>query len=102
MFILNIFVNIFITSGSGQAAVVIPILAPVADIIGMSRQTMILAYNLGNGLSNYILPTASSLMGILGMGNVPYDKWMKFMWKIFFIWVAVGCAMMIAQMIHYT
>ena len=103
MFILNIFVNVFISSGSGQAAVVIPILTPVADMIGMTRQTMILGYNFGDGLSNYVLPTVGSLMGILGMGNVPYDKWMKFMWKLFLLWVLLGCIlMMIAQGIGYS
>lgn len=101
MFILNILVNVLISSGSGQAAVVIPILVPVADMIGMTRQTAILAYNFGDGLSNYVLPTVGSLMGILGLANVPYDRWMKFMGKLFGIWVLVGCILMvIAQLIH--
>ena len=101
MFFVNILVNVLISSGSGQAAVVIPIMIPVADMIGMTRQTAVLAYNFGDGFSNYVLPTVGSLMGILGMANVPYDRWMKFMWKLFLIWVAVGSVMMmIAQMIH--
>ncbi|WP_252198012.1 Na+/H+ antiporter NhaC family protein [Clostridium sp. MCC353] len=101
MFLVNILVNVLISSGSGQAAVVIPIMVPVADMIGMTRQTAVLAYNFGDGFSNYVLPTVGSLMGILGMANVPYDRWMKFMWKLFLIWVAAGCVMMmIAQMIH--
>lgn len=101
MFIVNILVNVLISSGSGQAAVVIPIMIPVADMIGMTRQTAVLAYNFGDGFSNYILPTVGSLMGILGMANVPYDRWMKFMWKLFLIWFGAGCVMMmIAQAIH--
>ena len=102
MYMLNIVINIFITSGSGQAAVVIPIVAPLADMIGITRQTAVLAFNFGDGFCNYILPTSSALMGILSMGNVPYDRWMKFMWKLFLIWMVVGSVLMIiAQMIHF-
>lgn len=101
MFIINIIINIFITSGSGQAAVIIPIVAPLADMIGMTRQTAILAFNFGDGFCNYILPTSSALMGILSVGNVPYDRWMKFMWKLFLIWIVTGSVLMVgAQVIH--
>lgn len=101
MYIINIIVNIFITSGSGQAAVIIPIVAPLADMIGLTRQAAVLAFNFGDGFCNYILPTSSALMGILSMGNVPYDRWMKFMWKLFLIWVLVGSILMVgAQVIH--
>jgi len=102
MYMINIVINIFITSGSGQAAVVIPIVAPLTDMIGITRQTAVLAFNFGDGFCNYILPTSSALMGILSMGNVPYDRWMKFMWKLFLIWMVVGSVLMIiAQMIHF-
>lgn len=90
MFIINIFVNMLITSGSGQAAVVMPLFLPVADLIGMTRQTAILAYNFGDGFCNYILPTSTALMGLLGAANVPYDRWMRFFWKLFCLWVGVG------------
>lgn len=101
MYIINLIINIFVTSGSGQAAVIIPIVAPLADMIGLTRQTAVLAFNFGDGFCNYILPTSSALMGILSMGNVPYDRWMKFMWKLFLVWVVVGSVLMIgAQMIH--
>ena len=92
---------VFITSGSGQAVVIIPIIAPLADMIGMTRQTAVLSFNFGDGFCNYILPTSSALMGILSMGNVPYDRWMKFMWKLFLIWVVVGSVLMVgAQLIQ--
>lgn len=101
MFILNIVINIFITSGSGQAAVVMPLFLPVADLVGMTRQTAILAFNFGDGFCNYVLPTSTALMGLIGAANVPYDKWMKFMWKLFLIWVVTGCILVsIAQAIH--
>ena len=101
MFILNIVINIFITSGSGQAAVVMPLFLPVADLVDMTRQTAILAFNFGDGFCNYVLPTSTALMGLIGAANVPYDKWMKFMRKLFLIWVVTGCILVsIAQAIH--
>lgn len=90
MFISNIVINGLITSGSGQAAVVMPIFMPVADMINVTRQTAILAFNFGDGFCNYILPTSTALMGIIGVANIPYDRWMKFMWKLFLIWMVVG------------
>lgn len=102
MFISNLIINMFITSGSGQASAVMPIMIPLADLIGMTRQTTILAYNFGDGFCNYVLPTSTALMGMLGAANVPYDRWMKFMWKLFLIWIAVGSIMMVgAQIINY-
>ena len=101
MFLINIVINGFITSGSGQAAVVMPLFLPVADLVGMTRQTAILAFNFGDGFCNYILPTSTALMGLLGAANVPYDRWMKFMGKLFLIWVVAGCVLVsVAQFIH--
>lgn len=101
MYLANIIVNMFITSGSGQATAIMPIFVPLADILGLTRQTAILAFNFGDGFCNYILPTSTALMGTLGVANIPYDRWMKFMWKLFLIWVAVGSVLMLgAQIIH--
>lgn len=101
MFLINLIINCFVTSGSGQAAVVMPLFLPVADLVGMTRQTAILAFNFGDGFCNYVLPTSTALMGLLGAANVPYDRWMKFMWKLFLIWVVAGSVLVsIAQFIH--
>ena len=62
---------------------VIPILAPLADLVGVTRQTAILSFNFGDGFCNYVLPTSTALMGIISAVNIPYDRWMKFMWKLF-------------------
>ncbi|WP_434311716.1 YfcC family protein [Hominifimenecus sp. rT4P-3] len=102
MFIANIIVNIFIGSGTGQATAVMPIFTPIADMVGMTRQTAVLAFNFGDGFCNYILPTASALMGNLAVANVPYTNWMKYMWKVFLMWVITGSALLIvAQIIQY-
>ncbi|HBP24875.1 MAG TPA: C4-dicarboxylate ABC transporter [Oribacterium sp.] len=102
MLIANTIINVFITSGSGQAAAVMPILAPLSDLIGMTRQTTILAFNFGDGFCNYILPTSTALMGIISACNIPYDRWMRFMWKMFAIWLVTGSVLLvIAQLMHY-
>ena len=102
MFIANILINCVIVSGSGQAAAVMPIMTPLADIIGLTRQTAILAYTFGDGFCNYVLPHSSALMGILGPANIPYDRWMKFMGRLFLIWLLTGSILCsIAQAIHY-
>ena len=102
MLIANTIINIFLTSGSGQAAAVMPIMTPLADLIGMTRQTAILAFNFGDGFCNYILPTSTALMGIISASNIPYDRWMKFMWKMFLVWLATGAVLlMIAQAMKF-
>ena len=102
MFLMQLLINGLITSGSGQAAATMPIMLPVADIIGMTKQTTVLAFNFGDGLSNYILPTSSALMGFIAMVGISYSNWMKFMWKLFLIWIVVGAILVIvANSINY-
>ena len=102
MLVANTLINVVLTSGSGQAAAVMPIMIPLADLLGVTRQTCILSFNFGDGFCNYILPTSTALMGILGAANVPYDRWMRFMWKMFAIWMGVGAVLVvIAQLISY-
>lgn len=102
MLIANTLINVVLTSGSGQAAAVMPIMIPLSDLLGVTRQTCILSFNFGDGFCNYILPTSTALMGILGAANVPYDRWMRFMWKMFAIWLGIGAVLVvIAQLIQY-
>ena len=102
MFLMQLLINGLITSGSGQAAATMPIMLPVADIIGITKQTTVLAFNFGDGLSNYILPTSSALMGFIAMVGISYSNWMKFMWKLFLIWTVVGTVLVIvANSINY-
>lgn len=103
MYLANTLISFVIVSGSGMASAVIPITAPLGDLLGLTRQTSVLAFNFSDGFSNYILPHSTALMGIISAVNIPYDRWMKFMWKLFLIWMVTCCIMCsIAQMIHYT
>lgn len=70
--------NFFIPSGSGQAFVTMPLMAPIGDLVGVSRQIAVLAYQFGDGLMNMIVPTNPVLMGIIGLAGIPYAKWFKF------------------------
>jgi uncharacterized ion transporter superfamily protein YfcC len=70
--------NFFIPSGSGQAFVTMPVMAPLADLTGVTRQTAVLAYQFGDGFTNMIVPTNAVLMGILALGEIPYQRWARF------------------------
>ena len=102
MFLMHIVINFFVTSGSGQAAITMPIMVPVADLVGMSRQTAVLAFNFGDGFCNFILPHAAATMGFVGAGNIPFSRWFRFIIKLFGIWVVIGCMLlMLATVIGY-
>lgn len=77
--------NFFIPSASGQALVSMPLMTPMSDILGISRQTAVLAYILGDGLSNLIIPTNGVLMAMLGLAKVSFEKWFKFVLRLFII-----------------
>lgn len=101
MYLINIIINTFITSGSGQAAAVIPILSPVGDAVGLTQQVVTLAFNLGDGFTNQVLPTSAVTMASIAMGGIPYDKWLKFIWKWLVINIAIGAVfLMIATWIN--
>lgn len=90
MFVSQSLINVFIPSGSGQAAVTMPIMAPIADLIGITRQTAVLAYQFGDGFSNNIIPTGGVLMAGLAIGGVSWDKWAKWILPMFLIWSVIG------------
>ena len=78
MLLVQSALNFFIPSGSGQAIVSMPLMAPIGDIVGLTRQTTVLAFQLGDGLMNMVVPTNPVLMGILGLAGIPYEKWFRF------------------------
>lgn len=82
MLIIQSVLNFFIPSGSGQAFVTMPLMVPVGDLAGVSRQVTVLAFQFGDGLMNMIVPTNPVLMGILGLAGIPYDRWFLFIWPL--------------------
>lgn len=103
MLFIQSILNFFIPSGSGQAYVTMPIMAPISDIVGVSRQVAVLAYQMGDGFMNMIVPTNAVLMGILGMCGIPYNKWFRFIAPLIIkLMIAGSISLVIAVMIGYS
>jgi len=82
--------------------VTMPILAPVSDIVGVSRQVAVLAFQMGDGFMNMIVPTNAVLMGILGICGIPSGRWLRFIWPLCLqLFVAGSLCLVIAVMIGY-
>ena len=90
MYIFQLLLNILIPSGSGQAAVTMPIMAPLSDLIGITRQTAVLAFHYGDGFTNLISPTNGTLMACLAVSGIPYEKWAKWMGPLLGLWLIIG------------
>jgi uncharacterized ion transporter superfamily protein YfcC len=80
MYGMQMGLNFFIPSGSTKAALTMPLMAPLADLSGITRQTAVLAYQLGDGFTNMIIPTSGVTVGTLAMARIPYQKW--FRWNL--------------------
>lgn len=98
MFLTQLVLNFFIPSGSGQAMTTMPIMVPISDLLGINRQVAVLAFQYGDAISNNIIPTSASLMGLLAVAGIPYNKWLKFVWKISAIWVLICLGGLIVYM----
>ena len=99
MLVFQSTLNLLIPSGSGQAAVTMPLMAPLSDLLGLTRQTAVFAFTCGDGFSNSIIPTSGILMSMLALARIPYTTWLRFMvplflmlmgWSVVFLLVAVG------------
>lgn len=102
MYIVHIIINFFIPSGSGQAAATMPIMIPLGDLLGIERQLSVLAFQLGDGFTNSIIPTAGVLMAALSIAKIPYEKWVKWLWPLMLIWLGLGIVfIIIASVIGY-
>ncbi|CAN5737790.1 YfcC family protein [soil metagenome] len=102
MFIMQSLMNFFIPSGSGQAYATMPIMAPLADLVGVTRQVAVLAFQFGDGFSNMILPTNIILMAILGVAGIPYSRWLRFATPLLLkLALAASITLVIAVVIGY-
>lgn len=95
MFIVQTMINFFVPSGSGQAVLTMPIMAPLADLVGITRQTAVLAYQFGDGFSNMIIPTSAVTMGVLALADVPWEKWAKWILPLEIIFLIIGMLLLI-------
>ncbi len=101
MLVFQSAVNFFIPSGSGQAALTMPILAPLSDALGVGRQTAVLAFQLGDGLSNFVIPTSGVTMGVLSIAGIPYDRWVKWIFPLMIVLFAIAAAAMIPPVLFF-
>jgi len=102
MFFVQSLANFFIPSGSGQAYVTMPIMAPLADLVGVSRQVAVLAFQFGDGFSNILVPTQAVIVGALAMAAIPYDRWLRFILPFMVkIWIVGSIALAVAVLIGY-
>ena len=95
MYGIQAIINFVIPSASAKAAATIPIMAPFADMVGVSRQAMVLAFQFGDGFTNMLTPTSGVLMAALAMARIPYTKWVKWVWKGVVILLLLGLLLLI-------
>jgi uncharacterized ion transporter superfamily protein YfcC len=102
MFLFQSTLNVLVPSGSGQAAVTMPLMAPLADVLGLTRQTAVLAFQFGDGLSNMIIPTSGILMAMLALAKIPYVTWVRFAAPLFLMLTALAAVfLLVAVAIGY-
>ena len=90
MYLIQNLLNLIIPSGSAKAALTIPMMAEFSDLMGISRQINVLAFQFGDGFTNMITPTSGVLIGALGIARVPYAKWAKFIFPFILILIIIG------------
>lgn len=81
MYVFQSAFNFFVVSGSGQAALTMPLMSPLADLVGVGRQVAVVAYQLGDAFTNFIVPTSGCLLGALAAAKLDWGKWAKFQIK---------------------
>ncbi len=95
MYVIQNIINIVIPSGSAKAALTMPIMAPFSDLIGISRQATVMAYQFGDGFTNLITPTSGVLIAVLGIAKIPYEKWAKWIAPLIIILLLLGFVLLI-------
>jgi len=99
MYVFQSLFNLVVTSNSGQAALTMPIMAPLSDIVGVSRQVAVLAYQLGSGFVDAFTPVSASLIGVLGVARIDWMNWAKFQIKMQGFFFAIGSIFVIAAVL---
>jgi uncharacterized ion transporter superfamily protein YfcC len=92
---VQVALSYIVPSGSGQAALSLPILVPLADMVGVTRQTSVLAYQFGDGFSNILTPTQGYFMAALALAKIPFARWARFVFPLQLIWLGAGAALLL-------
>ena len=100
MFLIQCVINFFIHSGTAQAALTMPIMAPLADLVGITRQTAVYAYQLCEFI-NPILPTSAVTMGVLGAGKIPWERWAKWFFPLMLILTVLSFLLLVPPVLLF-
>ncbi|MDA3821806.1 MAG: AbgT family transporter [Bacteroidales bacterium] len=90
MYLIQTGINIVIPSGSAKAALTMPMMSQFSDLIGISRQATVMAFQFGDGFTNMITPTSPVLIGVLGIARIPHEKWVKWILPFMIILIITG------------
>jgi uncharacterized ion transporter superfamily protein YfcC len=90
MYVIQTGINIVIPSGSAKAALTMPIMSQFSDLIGISRQATVMAFQFGDGFTNMITPTSAVLIGVLGIAKIPYEKWVRWILPLMILLIVTG------------
>lgn len=102
MYIVQLIISVVIPSGGGMASVTMPIMGPLASLLNMTQQTAVLIYQFADGFTNIIIPTSGYLLAGLALAKVPYEKWVRWYWPLFLIFLIEGAIFaIIAQVIKF-
>jgi uncharacterized ion transporter superfamily protein YfcC len=103
MYVIQSAINLVVVSGSGQAALTMPLMAPLADLSGVTRQTAVLAFQLGDGMTNLITPASAALMGCLAAARLDWVTWVRFIWRpLLGLMVLCSASVLLAHAIGYS
>ena len=95
MYGIQALINFIIPSATAKAAITIPIMAPFSDMVGVSRQAMVLAFQFGDGFTNMITPTSGVLIAALAMARIPYTQWVRWIWKGVLVLLGLGLLLLL-------
>ena len=95
MYVVQNLINLVMPSGSAKAALTMPMMSQFSDLIGVSRQATVMAYQFGDGFTNMITPTSGVLLGVLSVARIPYDKWFRWILPLMIILIVIGFLLLI-------
>jgi uncharacterized ion transporter superfamily protein YfcC len=95
MYMIQTVINTLIPSASAKAAMTMPIMAPFSDLVGVSRQATVLAFQFGDGFTNMITPISGVLLAVLGIARVPYTRWVRWAWRFILVLILAGALLLI-------
>lgn len=101
IFVFQSVFTFFVPSGSGQAALTVPIVAPLSDLLGIARQTSIIAFQLGDGIMSMIVPTSGVTMGVLAIAKIDYQIWLKWFAKLLLFFILVSMILLVAATYYF-